>query len=67
MSGQHLDRAYLDEIQAWSEQQAADPCTTRGHACRCPSPDVEALIERHRAEQAERERTFRVLFIRSVP
>lgn len=59
-----LDRVYLDEIAAWGQQQAADPCARYGHACRCPRPDIEAFVARLNAQHHDQEQQLRALFTR---
>lgn len=58
--------ALLDEAIEYFRTAAADPCFPR-HACRCPAPGVEKLIEQARAaRKAELER-FRGLFATASP
>jgi hypothetical protein len=56
--------ANLDEYQTWAEQQAADPCAAFGHACRCPSPTIDALINRLNTEHHGQAEKFTALFTR---
>ncbi|MGI5178658.1 hypothetical protein ACQEVZ_20210 [Dactylosporangium sp. CA-152071] len=57
-----LSFAYVNETQECA-QGPADPCAAHGHTCRCPRPDIEALVEQQRAERDAAEQRFRALFV----